>query len=458
MTAENRTETAAPAVPEPWRRNVALFLTGQTVSLFGSMIVQFAVMWYVTLETRSGLAVALYAIAAFAPQGVVSIFGGVLADRINRRRLVMAADAGIAAATLMLALLMMNGITDLWLILLAVGVRSLGAGVQTPTVQAMIPQIVPPHQLMRVNGVFQTIQSIMALAAPAAAAAIYAAAGIVPVFFLDVVTAVIGIGFLARVSVPTLTRVAQATTSCRQDLVEGMRYIWSRGIVRWLMGVFAIMFVLTGAPGFITPLLIARSFGSEKWMLAVLQIAFTVGMMLGGVLVATILAKRSRIGLILFATYGFAIFITLLGVAPNLWVFYGFMFTIGLLVPLFSTPFTTLIQETVEPEKHGRVFSYVAVVMALGNPIGMAVFGPLADVISVESLLIATGAVGVAVMTIAIMLPSGRAAVAAARAPSPGSNGEGTPKDPESDPEEPVAGFPAAAPGQSNSTTRCNDS
>jgi DHA3 family macrolide efflux protein-like MFS transporter len=458
MTAENRTETAAPAVPEPWRRNVALFLTGQTVSLFGSMIVQFAVMWYVTLETRSGLAVALYAIAGFAPQGVVSIFGGVLADRINRRRLVMAADAGIAAATLMLALLMMNGITDLWLILLAVGVRSLGAGVQTPSVQAMIPQIVPPDQLMRVNGVFQTIQSIMALAAPAAAAAIYAAAGIVPVFFLDVVTAVIGIGFLARVSVPTLTRVAQATTSYRQDLVEGMRYIWSRGIVRWLMGVFAIMFVLTGAPGFITPLLIARSFGSEKWMLAVLQIAFTVGMMLGGVLVATILAKRSRIGLILFATYGFAIFITLLGVAPNLWVFYGFMFTIGLLVPLFSTPFTTLIQETVEPEKHGRVFSYVAIVMALGNPIGMAVFGPLADVISVESLLIATGAVGVAVMTIAIMLASGRAAVAAARAPSPGSNDDGTPKDPESDPEEPVAGFPAAAPGQSNSTTRCNDS
>ena len=96
--------------------------------------------------------------------------------------------------------------------------------------------------------------------------------------------------------------------------------------------------------------------------------------------------------------------------------------------------------------------------LALGNPIGMAVFGPLADVISVESLLIATGAVGVAVMTIAIMLPSGRAALAAARAPSPGSDDNGTPKDPESGPEEPVAGFPAAAPGRSNSTTRCNDS
>ena len=86
--------TDAPDAPvlEHWKRNVSLFLTGQTVSLFGSMIVQYAVMWYVTFETKSGFAVALYAIAAFLPQGIVSIFGGVLADRINRRILVMIAD------------------------------------------------------------------------------------------------------------------------------------------------------------------------------------------------------------------------------------------------------------------------------------------------------------------------------------------------------------------------------
>ncbi|MGN6325284.1 hypothetical protein [Pseudolysinimonas sp.] len=77
--------TEAPDVPARWRANVAVFLGGQTVSLFGSMIVQYAVMWYVTLETKSGWALALYALAAFAPQGIVSIFGGTLADRINRR-------------------------------------------------------------------------------------------------------------------------------------------------------------------------------------------------------------------------------------------------------------------------------------------------------------------------------------------------------------------------------------
>ncbi|MDO9398611.1 MAG: MFS transporter [Herbiconiux sp.] len=402
--------------PVHWRRNVGLFLSGQTISLFGSMIVQYAVMWYVTFETRSGLAIALYAVAAFLPQGIVSIFGGVLADRMNRRVLVMVADGTIAAVTLVLAFAMLNGITDLWVILLAVAARSVGAGVQTPAVQAMIPQIAPPDQLMRVNGIFQTIQSAMALLAPAAAGAVFGVFGIVPVFFIDVVTAVIGIGFLAFVAVPTLARVTEKATSYRADLVEGLRYIWTHRIVRWLLVVFAIIFLLTVAPSFITPLLVARSFGTEVWMVTVLEVAFSVGMLLGGVLVSTVLAKRSRIGLILVSTFGFAVFTIGLGLSPNLWVFYGFMFLFGLGVPLFSAPFMTLVQETVDPDKHGRVFSYVGIVMAMATPVGMAVFGPLADVISVQLLLVFGGVATIVVMIIAILLPSGRAAIRAANA------------------------------------------
>jgi DHA3 family macrolide efflux protein-like MFS transporter len=409
----------AAAIPVHWKRNVGLFLSGQTVSLFGSMLVQYAVMWYVTFETKSGWAVALYAVAAFLPQGIVSIFGGVIADRMNRRVLVIIADGSIAAVTFVLAMLMLNGVTDLWIILLAVGVRSVGAGVQTPAVQAMIPQIAPPDQLMRVNGIFQTIQSAMALLAPAVAGAVFGLFGLVPLFFVDVVTAVVGIGFLAFVAVPTLASIAEKTTSYREDLVEGMRYIWHHPVVRWLLMVFAIIFLLTVAPSFITPLLVARTFGTEVWMVTVLEIAFSVGMLLGGVLVSTLLAKRSRVGLILFSTFGFAVFTIALGLSPNLWVFYGFMFGFGLLVPLFSTPFMTLVQETVEPEKHGRVFSYVGIVMALATPIGMLVFGPLADVISVQLLLVLGGVATILVIVVAMLLPSGRAAMKAAGASAP---------------------------------------
>ncbi|MFC0680972.1 MFS transporter [Lysobacter korlensis] len=415
MSEQQQTPAQEQAIPTHWKRNVALFLSGQTISLFGSMIVQYAVMWYVTFETRSGLAVALYAIVAFLPQGIVSLFGGVLADRMNRRILVMLADGVIAVVTLVLALLMLAGVTDLWLILLAVAARSLGAGVQTPAVSAMIPQITPADQLMRVNGIFTTIQSAMALLAPAAAGAVFGIWGIVPVFFIDVVTAGIGIGILAFVAVPTLAAVAEKETSYRQDLVEGMRYIAHHPIVRWLLIVFAIIFLLAVAPSFITPLMVARTFGAEVWMVTVLELAFSIGMLLGGVLVSTLLAKRSRMALIVVSTFGFGAVTVALGLSTNLWVFYAFMFLFGLFVPLFSTPFMTLFQETVEPEKHGRVFSYVGIVMALATPIGMTAFGPLADVFEVETLLIVAGILTIVVFVVALLVPSGRAAMAAAR-------------------------------------------
>ena len=412
-------DTTPSTIPDRWKANVGLFLTGQTVSLFGSAIVQYAVMWYVTFETGSGFAVALYALAAFLPQGIISIFGGVLADRMNRRVLIMVSDGTIAAVTLVLAMLMANGVTDLWIILLAVAARSVGAGFQTPAVSAIIPQLVPGDQLMRVNGLFGTIQSAMALLAPAAAGAVFGLFGIVPVFFIDVVTAIIGIALLFFVTVPTLAAVAEKTTSYRADLVEGMRYIWHHAVVRWLLVVFAIIFLLTVAPSFVTPLLIAREYGNDVTLVTLLEIAFSVGMLLGGVLVSTLLAKRSRIALILISTFGFAAGSVGLGLSPNLWVFYGFMFIIGLLVPLFSTPFMTLIQESVPPEKHGRVFSYVGIVMALATPIGMTIFGPLADVISVQAILVIAGVVMALVMGVAMIVPSGRAAMAAARAHAP---------------------------------------
>ena len=402
--------------PTRWKRDTGVFLTGQTVSLFGSMVVQYAVLWHVTLQTGSGLAVALYAVAAFLPQGVVSIFGGTFADRVNRRALIVVADTTTALATLGLAVLMLNGVTDLWVILVACAVRSAGAGFQQPAVQAVIPQLVPADRLMRVNGLFQTLQSALALLAPAVAGAVFGAFGIVPVFFIDVVTALIGFGLLLTVRVPTLEAVAERTTRFRTDLVEGARYIWHHAFIRWLMVLFAIVFLLVAGPSFVTPLLVLREFGGEVWKLTVLELAFSVGMLVGGVLVATVLAKRSRVRLIVLSSFGFGVFAVGLGFAPELWVFDAFMFAFGLMVPIFSAPFMTLVQEAVPPERQGRVFSYVTIVMALSVPLGMTAFGPLADGIGVRPLLIGTGVLALAVTAVAVLVPSGRSAIRAASA------------------------------------------
>ena len=118
--------------------------------------------------------------------------------------------------------------------------------------------------------------------------------------------------------------------------------------------------------------------------------------------------------MILISTLVFGVISIGLGMSTNLWVFFAFMFLLGLSVPTFSTPSFTVLQETVEPEMQGRVFGFVGIVMALSMPFGMAVFGPLADTFSVESLLIWAGVALLLVVALALAVPGGRRAMHAA--------------------------------------------
>ncbi|WP_457100981.1 MFS transporter [Microbacterium sp. P5_E9] len=423
---------AAEASDRPrWLRDTVLFLGGQTVSLLGSMLVQYAVFWYLTIEYKSGSIMALAAIFGFLPQALVSVFGGVWADRHNRKLLIIGADAAIAVSTLALALVMMSGYDAVWLIFLTMAVRSAGAGIQMPAVSAIIPQIVPTRHLIRVNGLNGSIQSTMALVAPAAAGAIYAWASatlssavgaLIPIFFIDVVTAAIGIGLIALIPVTAVRRTGDVQPGYFADLADGVRYVAHHAFVRWLLLLFAIVFLLTVAPSNLTPLMAVRSFdaGAQQNVvnLAVLEIMFSVGMILGGVLVATVYAKRSRIGLIITSSLLFGALSIGLGLSPNIWVFFGFMFLVGIMVPFFSTSSMTLLQETVEPERQGRVFGFVGIVMAVAMPLGMAILGPLADQVPIEWLLVGAGVLTFVVVGAAVGLPAGRRAVAAAQAAS----------------------------------------
>ncbi len=408
------TEGHVSQIPDRWVRNVVIFMTSQTISMFGSFLVQYAIMWHLTLTTKSGLVLALATVFGFLPQAIVSIFAGVWADRMNRRVMILVSDSVIAVSTLGLALLMMSGVDDLWLIFLVMAVRSVGAGVQMPAVSALIPQIVPADQLMRINGINGTIQSAMGLLAPVAAAGVYATMSIVAVFFIDVVTAVIGISLLFLVAVPTLERAKAGAEKPAyfEDLADGVRYIVSNPVVRWVMVIFAVVFLIAVAPSNLTPLMIARTFGGEVWMLTTGEILFSVGMAAGGALLATVAARISRVKLIVGASVLFGVLSIGMGLSPNLWVFYAFFFLIGLAVPAFFTSAMTMLQETVAPERQGRVFGFVGIVMSVSMPVGMAVLGPLADVISVEVLLVASGLLMIAAITLAVLIPSGRTAVA----------------------------------------------
>lgn len=414
MTNTDTSVVASPAQVEaatPWRRQVALFLSGQTASLFGSMLVQYAIMWHLTLETGSGLVLALAGVFGFLPQAVVSVFGGVWADRMNRKLLLVAADASIAASTLGLALLMLAGHDGLWLVYATLAVRSVGAGIQMPAVSAMVPQITPGDQLMRVNGINATIQSAMMLVAPALAAVVYANLSIIGIFLVDVVTAVIGIGLVLLVRVPTVERTEEPA-SYFGDLVAGVRYIAGHEFIRWLLLLFAMVYVLAAAPSSLMPLLVTRRFGDDVWLLAAVELAFSVGMLAAGLLISVWAGSRNRVAMIVVTSIAFGVFTLGTGLSPNVWVLAAFMFAVGFNVPYFSTPSMTLIQESVEPGMQGRVFGFMGIVMALAMPLGVGIFGPLADRFEVQTLLVVAGSLMLAVAVAAVTLPAGRRAMA----------------------------------------------
>ena len=416
-TSESVSEKDVSESMPGWKGRVTVFLVGQTITTFGSLLVQYALLWHLTLTTKSGLVLALAAIFGFLPQAIVSIFAGVWADRINRKVMIILSDSAIALATLVLAFFMFSGVEDLWLIFLVMAVRSVGAGIQMPAISALIPQIVPTDKLMRVNGINSSVQSSLLIIGPVAAAGIYSTVSLAAILFVDVVTAVIGLSLLATIAVPTLSRAASNDKpSYFTDLKEGLNYIFSHDLVRWVMVIYSIVFLLVVAPSNLSPLMLVRTFGGDVWLLTVLELSFGIGMVAGGALMAIFASKMDRLGLMVGTSILFGVLAVVMGFTTNLILFYTLFFLIGLAVPAFSTSSMTLLQETVEPERQGRVFGFVGIVMAVAMPLGMAVLGPLADIVSVEILLIATGALTVLIAVVAVLLPAGKRAIAAAHA------------------------------------------
>jgi DHA3 family macrolide efflux protein-like MFS transporter len=416
QTAQVPTSAESESMPG-WKKKVAVFLVGQTITTFGSLLVQYALLWHLTLTTKSGVVLALAAVFGFLPQAIVSIFAGVWADRVNRKLMIIVSDSTIALATLVLAFFMLSGVDDLWLVFLVMAVRSVGAGIQMPAISALIPQIVPTDKLMRVNGINSSVQSSLLIIGPVAAAGIYSTFSLAAILFVDVVTAVIGLSLLATIAVPTLSRAASDDKpSYFTDLREGLEYIFSHDLVRWVMVIYSIVFLLVVAPSNLSPLMLVRTFGSDVWLLTILELSFGIGMVAGGALMAIFASKMDRLGMMVGTSILFGVLAVVMGFTTNLILFYSLFFLIGLAVPAFSTSSMTLLQETVEPERQGRVFGFMGIVMAVAMPVGMAVLGPLADIVSVEILLIATGAITVLIAVVAVLLPAGKRAIAAAHA------------------------------------------
>ncbi|QHA00904.1 MFS transporter [Dehalobacter restrictus] len=376
-----------------WKRDTVLFIASQTLSLFGTSLVQYAMMWYITLSTQSGVMMTVYIICGFLPTFLLSPFAGVWADRYNRKNLIMLSDTLIAAVTLILAILFLLGYKTVWLLFVMAALRAFGTAVQTPAVGAFLPQLVPQDKLTKVNGINGSIQSLVMLVSPMISGALLAIAAIETIFFIDVVTAAIAVTVLfVFLKVATHAKALQKqTVSYFGDLSEGIRYVLNHPFLKIFFLFAAVFFFLAAPSAFLTPLQVTRSFGDDVWRLTAIEVAFSLGMVIGGLGMASWGGLKNRVNTMTLAALMIGVCTLALGVVPVFWIYLLFMFLIGVAMPIFNVPAIVLLQEKVEGDFLGRVFGVLTMISSSMMPLGMLVFGPLADVIKIEWMLIVTG-------------------------------------------------------------------
>lgn len=374
-----------------WKRKITLFLTAQTISLFGSSLVQYAIIWYITLTTTSGVMMTISTVCGFLPQMAISLFAGVWIDRYNRKKMIMLADGMIAIATLLLAVMFLMGYNNIWLLYLILLIRAAGTGIQVPAVNALIPQLVPKDQLMKVNGVNSSISSLMMFLAPAAGGVILSISTIETAFFIDVMTAIIGIGMMCIIVIPAHAKVEDGQKSNVQDIKEGFKYLKDHAFIKQLLIYLFVVMILISPAAFLTPLMVSRSFGPEVWRLTGSEMTFSAGALVGGVLIASWGGFKSRMHTNILACALYGLLMVGLGVAPMFAMYLLFNLLIGITMPCFNAPLTVLLQQNVDPDMQGRVFSLVQVTNSCALPLGMVLFGPLADSVQVETILIFAG-------------------------------------------------------------------
>jgi len=375
-----------------WKKNSAFFIGGQSISLFGSMLVQYAIMWHITLETRSGFIMTLSILAGFIPSLFLSPFAGVWVDRFNRKLIIVLADTFIAITTLITALLFYFGYGSITLLLIVSAFRSLGNAVHTPAVQAFIPELVPEDKLMRVQGINNGIQSSMMIIAPVLSAALLASFELFVIFFIDTITAVLGIFTLilfvqsTRVITPIEGKVEYFN-----DIKLGLNYIKSHHFLVPFF-VFTAMVLFFVAPmAFLTPLQTVFNYGPEEWRLSFVEVAFASGMMIGGFSIAAWEGLKNRIHTMALSLILMGLSSIVLSLTNLFWIYLVSMFIIGLSLPYYNSPAYVMIQEKVDNEYLGRVFSVMGMISSSMMPIGMLVFGPLADVIDIDTIIIFSG-------------------------------------------------------------------
>ena len=396
-----------------WKARFFTIWGGQAISLFGSRLVQFALIWWLTAETGSATVLAIASLIGLLPTVLLGPFAGALVDRWKRRQVILIVDTAIALATLLLAYLFVIdavGVTTVYVLLL---VRGIGESSHWPSMSAATSLMVPDDQLTRVQGLNQMLQGgLNIVAAPLGALLL----GILPmqaIMLIDVVTAAFAILPLLVISIPEVahheeTSPSESPPTFWEDFRSGLQYVRSwPGLMMLMLLAMVVNFLLTPA-GALMPILVADYFKGGPLQLGWIEAAFGFGMIAGGLALGAWGGFKKRILTSMLGLLGLGIGFSLIGFIPSnlFWLGVVSAFFAASMVPMVNGPVHAILQSAVEPEMQGRVFTLVGSLGSAMAPLGLIVAGPVADAIGVQSWYVIGGLACILMAVVGYSIPA----------------------------------------------------
>lgn len=378
-----------------WKKTFYTIWIGQAISQLTSSILQFAMIWYLTDTTRSGIMLSLSVMMAFLPQGFLGFFTGVYIDRFNRKRIMIFADLFIAGVSLLLVFVSVDGIIPPVLILVVLCCRSIGTAFHEPTLGAVTPQLVPPAELTKCAGYTQSLESVSMIISPALAAVLYASWSMNSIVMLDVVGAVLAVITVMIVSIPQ--QKVQHEKDSKIDLIKEAREGFQ--IIRKEEGILGIVLVtslysMAMMPiSALFPLMSMEYFGGTSIHASIVETLFSVGYLIGALLLAKWGGTKNRVYTIALSYFIMAA--ALLGTfflpATAFPVFVFFAWVMGFSGPFYWGTYTPLLQTHFREEYLGRVLSITDSIRFIIGPIALAISGFVADSLGDEKWFFIAG-------------------------------------------------------------------
>lgn len=381
-TEEEKNLTAGGhALPSDWLGRVVLIWSGYAISMFAGTAASYSGIWYATETTGSPLSLAFLYVLAFLPTGLLSPFGGVVADKYNRKAIIIACDSLMALVGLALAIWIAiagPSFTAVALYCLAFGLIS---GFRTPAYNATMPMLVPERHLVRINSMDTLLGSISMIAGPALGILLYTSFGLQSTIFLGFIGAAAAAVTMLLAKIPR-DHGSHDNAGAWASLKEGASALAEqRGLLVLVIGV-SLGMLAYGPIDSLLPLMVYSHFGGDGFAASLLAAVMGIGLLAGSLVLMMVNPQRKLARIIIVAAFVVGAGALVSGLIPE-GGFWAFVVCIGILAiacAWFNAPLMTLLQKNVPDEKLGRVMGLFTALNGLAIPAGTALGGVIAEV------------------------------------------------------------------------------